>query len=174
MKRRAISALLAILLILQALPAGVAFAETEPVISNTQRAAAFYTVSFVVEEGEAPAARFYDAQADNMLGELPAAPAVDGMTFMGWFLPDREEPVDASTAVLADMTLTARYEASESAPLMKAPAKDSAFFYSDQGAYSQVTRSLTVLNPSFSGSHLRTGRRRMTSQKTSRKAISGT
>ena len=56
MKRRAISALLAILLILQALPAGVAFAETEPVISNTQRAAAFYTVSFVVEEGEAPAA----------------------------------------------------------------------------------------------------------------------
>ena len=143
MKRRAISALLAILLILQALPAGVAFAETEPVISNTQRAAAFYTVSFVVEEGEAPAARFYDAQADKMLGELPAAPAVDGMTFMGWFLPDREEPVDASTAVLADMTLTARYEASESAPLMKAPAKDSAFFYSDQGAYSQVTVSGT-------------------------------
>ena len=110
MKRRAISLMLIILFMLQEVSA-YAPAESERVVtSNTETARSFYTVRFLVEEGDAPAARFYDAQSAPTFGSLPAAPSVDGEVFTGWFLPDSDEPVDAGTVVPGDTTLVARYE----------------------------------------------------------------
>ncbi len=144
MKRRAISLMLIILFMLQEVSA-YAPAESERVVtSNTETARSFYTVRFLVEEGDAPAARFYDAQSAPTFGSLPAAPSVDGEVFTGWFLPDSDEPVDAGTVVPGDTTLVARYEpvAAREAGAGDAQADETEtipYSHSEAGSYAQLS-----------------------------------
>jgi uncharacterized repeat protein (TIGR02543 family) len=62
------------------------------------------TVTFVNDKGDAPDAQTIDK---GSVAVEPPAPTADGFTFTGWFAPDDTNPFDFSTAVFADLTLTA-------------------------------------------------------------------
>ena len=72
-----------------------------------------YTVTFVNEKGEAPAAQVLDVVEgqDAFATEPDPAPAAEGFTFLGWFAEGAEAPFDfANTPITGDLTLTAAWE----------------------------------------------------------------
>ena len=72
-----------------------------------------YTVTFVNEKGEAPAAQVLDVVEgqDLFATEPDPAPAAEGFTFLGWFAPEAETAFDfANTPITGDLTLTAAWE----------------------------------------------------------------
>ena len=108
MNRRIAALLLALSLLLQAVPAwgadGDSTLSSEPIAATT-----VWTVRFVSDEEQGPKTRFYSASEGAILGALPEAPEREGMAFLGWFAPESGLPVGPDTPVSGDMTLVARY-----------------------------------------------------------------
>ena len=72
-----------------------------------------WTVTFVNEKGEAPAAQVLDVVEgqDLFATEPDSTPAAEGFTFLGWFAEGAEAPFDfANTPITGDLTLTAAWE----------------------------------------------------------------
>jgi uncharacterized repeat protein (TIGR02543 family) len=72
-----------------------------------------WTVTFVNEKGDAPAAQKI---ADGSTASEPEEPTAEGFAFAGWFAEGGSEAFDFDTAITADLTLTAAWDTKVAVP----------------------------------------------------------
>lgn len=72
-----------------------------------------WTVTFVNEKGDAPAAQKI---ADGATAGEPEEPTAEGFAFAGWFAEGGSEAFDFDTAITADLTLTAAWDTKVAVP----------------------------------------------------------
>lgn len=106
--KKVIAMILAVLLMIQALPAGIGETDAGQSRQNAGElpAASFHTVQFVAAGEEVATLFVVDGAA---MTRLPRAPEIKGQSFEGWYCDGVE--VDAQTPVLADMVVKAVYTA---------------------------------------------------------------